>query len=436
MNLLIDRECPRYVVFLATLNFVLGLYGYEFIATMGNPFMAGGHSQIITIPYRAVCLGISLYLIFCCKPNYVKLKPVIVCLIIYWMILILRLVYDFYIQWDFDIRPEGRNKVLLFFLCINLPQSLSYALSWEKVDYGKAFKYLALMLVSIAVFNFIFNPALLFGTTMNTDEALVTSDGRLTGGVALNTISFAHCGVALSLVALYTYNYVKEVNKYLCLFLFGMGAFIMLKAGSRGPFVCFTVILLMYYSFKAKQIIYVFLIATLFCIVIYACKDLLLTLVKDVSPVLYNRTMLTLEKGNLSGRDHSFEYALEIWKQYPLLGRYFTYYLGSPAIPGYTHNVFFDSMIMGGMVGVAMMAYFYWTVVKSLYVAMKYSSTLLWIPLIILQKYLACQSSGAFWETPAISMGLACVVCLLPYFEDNSDYEENIENEESLSRVQ
>lgn len=292
------------------------------------------------------------------------------------------------------------------------------------------------MLVSIAVFNFIFNPALLFGTTMNTDEALVTSDGRLTGGVALNTISFAHCGVALSLVALYTYNYVKEVNKYLCLFFFGMGAFIMLKAGSRGPFVWFTVILLMYYSFKAKQIIYVFLIATLFCIVVYACKDLLLTLVKDVSPVLYNRTMLTLEKGNLSGRDHSFEYALEVWKQYPLLGRYFTYYFGSPAIPGYTHNVFFDSMIMGGMVGVAMMAYFYWTVVKSLYVAMKYSSTLLWIPLIILQKYLACQSSGAFWETPALSMGLVCVVCLLPYFEDNSDYEENIENEETLSSVQ
>ena len=217
MNLLIDRECPRYVVLLATLNFVLGLYGYEFIATMGNSFMTGGHSQIVTIPYRAVCLGISLYLIFCCKPNYVKLKPVIVCLIIYWVILILRLVYDFYIQWDFEIRPEGRNKVLLFFLCINLPQSLSYALSWEKVDYGKAFKYLALMLVSIAVFNFIFNPALLFGTTMNTDESLVTSDGRLTGGVALNTISFAHCGVALSLVALYTYNYVKEVNKYWCL---------------------------------------------------------------------------------------------------------------------------------------------------------------------------------------------------------------------------
>lgn len=101
-----------------------------------------------------------------------------------------------------------------------------------------------------------------------------------------------------------------------------------------------------------------------------------------------------------------------------------------------------DGRLTGGMAlnsisfahsGVAMMAYFYWTVVKSLYVAMKYSSTLLWIPLIILQKYLACQSSGAFWETPALSMGL---VCLLPYFEDNSDYEENIENEETLSSVQ
>lgn len=91
-----------------------------------------------------------------------------------------------------------------------------------------------------------------------------------------------------------------------------------------------------------------------------------------------------------------------------------------------------DGRLTGGVVlnsisfahsDVAMMAYFYWTVVKSLYVAMKYSSALLWIPLIILQKYLACQSSGAFWETPALSMGLVCVVCLLPYFEDNSDYD-------------
>ena len=104
-----------------------------------------------------------------------------------------------------------------------------------------------------------------------------------------------------------------------------------------------------------------------------------------------------------------------------------------------------DGRLTGGMAlnsisfahsGVAMMAYFYWTVVKSLYVAMKYSSALLWIPLIILQKYLACQSSGAFWETPALSMGLVSVVCLLPYFEDNSDYEENIENEESLFSIQ
>ena len=104
-----------------------------------------------------------------------------------------------------------------------------------------------------------------------------------------------------------------------------------------------------------------------------------------------------------------------------------------------------DGRLTGGMAlnsisfahsGVAMMAYFYWTVVKSLYVAMKYSSTLLWIPLIILQQYLACQSSGAFWETPALSMGLVSVVCLLPYFEDNSDYEENIENEESLFSIQ
>lgn len=63
MNYLIDKECPPFIVMLASLNFVLGLYGYEFIATIGNPFMSTGHSQFITIPYRAICLGISLFLI-------------------------------------------------------------------------------------------------------------------------------------------------------------------------------------------------------------------------------------------------------------------------------------------------------------------------------------------------------------------------------------
>lgn len=423
MSFLIDNESPRYVVILATLNFVLALYGYEFVATIGSPFMSMGNSQIITIPYRAVCLGISLYLIFFCRPNHVRLKPIIVCLIIYWGILLLRLVYDFYIQWDLDILPEGKNKVLLFFLCINLPQTLSYALSWEKVDYSKAFKYLAIMLAIIAIFNIIFNPALLFGTARNVVDTSVTSDGRLTGGVALNTISFAHCGVALSLMSLYAYNYVDYINKCLALFFFTLGAFIMMKAGSRGPFLWFAFILLLYYSFKTKKVIYVFLLAILLCVILYTFKDFLLNLVKDVSPVLYNRTMLTLEKGNISGRDRSFEDALTIWKEYPILGRYFTYYFGKPAHAGYTHNVFFDSMIMGGMVGVSIMAYFYWTVVKSLFVSMKYASKLVWISLIILQKYLGCLSSGTFWDTPALSIGIICIVGLQPFIEENNEYE-------------
>lgn len=439
MSFLIDKECPRYLVLLATLNFVLELFGYELIATLGSPFMALNHTQHITIPYRAVCLLISLILIIrCLGYRRIQLKPAIVCLIIYWGILIARLVYDFYLQWDFAIDPKSKQSLLLQFLGMNLPNTLAFALSWEKVDYGKAFKCLAAMLAVIAVFNIIFNPALLFGANLRNAENLVTTDGRIEGGAALNTISFAHCGVALSLMSLYVFYYVREVKRYIPVAFFCLGAFIALKAGSRGPVVWFLASLVLFYSFKSKRMIYAFVLAAFFCFVIYVFKDTLLDLVKDVSPVLYSRTMGTIKHGDLSGRDGMFDTALRIWQESPLIGKYFTIYWGKPAHPGYTHNVFFDSMIMGGMVGVALMAVCYYTVVKSLFEAVKYSSMLLWVPLIVLQKYLGCMSSGAFWGTPMMSMGLIAVVFLRPYFEETSvDYMpiaegEDIEQEEEF----
>ena len=420
MSFLIDKECPRYLVLLATLNFVLCLYGYEFIATLGSPFMSVGSTQFITIPYRAVCLAISLFLIFRCRADRFRFTPAVVCLVIYWAILILRMVYDFYVQWDFDINAAGKQHVLLFFICINLPQTLSYALSWDKVDYGKAFRYLALMLVTIALLNIVFNPALLYGNALGGNEN-VTTDGRITGGAALNTISFAHCGVALSLISLYTYYYVKDIKRIFPVAFFCLGTFIMLKAGSRGPVAWFAVIMVLFYSFRTRQIIYAFLVFTLLLIVLYTFQDVLLRLIKDVSPVLYHRTMATLTKGDLSGRDGAFNAALRIWSDSPIIGKYFTIYYGTPRNPGYTHNVFYDSMIMGGMFGVAMMGYFYYSIVRSVYVAMKYSSVLVWIPLLMLQKYLACLSSGCFWSTSAMSVGLLCAVFLQPYFFDNEE---------------
>ena len=432
MNLLIDKECPRYLVLLATLNFVLGLYGYQLVATLGSPFMSVGNTQFITIPYRALCLGISLFLIFRCKVTAYHFRPIIICLVIYWSILILRLVYDFYIQSDFIISASGKSKVILFFLCINLPQSLSYAMSWKKVDYEKAFVLLMVMLILIAVFTMLFNHSLFLGSAEKGIADTVTTDGRITGGAALNTISFSHCGVALSLISLYLFYYRSYLNKYIVFALFCLGVFIMLRAGSRGPLVCFILMMLLYYSFKTKQILSAFFIALNFVLLLYVFKDFLLDQVKDISPVLYRRTMATFDKGDLSGRDTSFAEALHIWEENPILGKYFTFYLGSPAYPGYTHNIFLDSAIAGGMLGVGLMLYFYFTIFRALFNAISYNPVLLWIPLVIVHKYLACLSSGCFWIEPSLSMGLLAIAlleldknyCINDYFIEENYNEE------------
>ena len=191
-----------------------------------------------------------------------------------------------------------------------------------------------------------------------------------------------------------------------------LGLFVMIRAGSRGPVFSFLIVSSLIFSFKSRQFIYVILMMGLIVLCLYVFQNELLDLVKNVSPVLSNRLMSTIQTGEMTGRDKSFAKALEIWYDNPILGKYFTFYFGSPANPGYTHNIILDAAIAGGIIGIGLILALYFSVLKSLYYSCSYNKEILWIPILAAQNFVAALSSGNFYYSPVLTVS-ALVISLL-----------------------
>lgn len=387
---------------LATLNFVLALFGYQLIASVFMPFMkVSDDSQIFTIPYRAFSLGLSIYLIFRSGGRFnVNLPLVIKCLFIYWGILIIRLVYDFFIQDSMPLDGKRNAPVVLYIFGIILPTALAYLRTYDKVDYKKALIWSIVSLLIIVISNFAFNVYLFSEVS-----------GRIAGGVALNTISFGHCGGSLSLLSLFLWKYGKTQNllyHVLSVILFCIGAYIMIRAGSRGPLVSFLLLALLFYSLEKSNFVLMALSllgATLF---VYILRNQLLSLIKDIQPIMYERVMMTIEKGDLSGRQSLYQKALEIWYDNLAFGGQFNIYhfIGGKYRVGYSHNIILDSLVAGGIWGGGLMLFFYYRAFVFLRECLIRHSEYIWLALIFLQKFLACLSSGCFYMDSLLTIGI------------------------------
>lgn len=403
----IDESASKLYVNLSTLNFVLAFAGYQLVTALCSPLMnAMKGSQFITVPYRFVVFCLALFLIFGVKKPITFQKPVINCLWAYWILLTVRLVIDFYLQYSFEISEPGKEKVLTFMYLITLPPVIAFAKTWNMVDYHKAFKWSIIAFVIIAVSSVLFNKALLY------NSLIVNSSGRVDGGLALNTITFGHCGVSLALLSFYIYRYRTDFNKWLSILLFLLGIFVLLRAGSRGPLFSLVIAISLIVAFKSKQFIYVILILTAMALCLYIFRDFLMELIDDISPTLNRRLVNTIEKGDLSGREQAYSDALHIWFNNLILGKYFAYYIGTPAYPMYSHNIILDAAIAGGIIGVVLILTLYFTVLKALYYSLSYNINYAWIIILTFQSYLGCLSSGSFYQTIQLSMGIVAISML------------------------
>jgi hypothetical protein len=391
---------------LATLNLVLIIAGYQLVATLATPFITAETSQTVTVPYRAFVLGLSLILIVKYWHKSIRWTGVLNALLVLWLIIILRFVYDRYIQSDFPIDEGGFQKVSIYMYGICIPSVISYAKTCKIVDYKLAMKLSLISFVIIAFYNIFFNPAILEGSSE-------FSDGRIGSGAALNTIAFGYCGASLSILALV---YYKQLHKFkvrlVSLFLICVGAFIVMKAGSRGPFVVLIAVVMIYLSLVNKYKIGVFFtLATLF-VLLFAFWDTIFAFVGEISPVMASRLDASINEGDSSGRDSILEYALKLWYDNNVfIGTQFAVYTRnfSGYSPGYAHNIIVDALIYGGLIGASIMVYFYGVVTTSIRNFALHNTELLWLILIVAEYFYSCLFSGSFWFTPILSCGIVLI---------------------------
>lgn len=397
---LIDNNAPKYIVLLSTLNLVLILFGYQLCATIFSLFITNvTGTQIVTVPYRILTLGLAVFLIFVSRFSYKK-STIANLLWLYWLIIIARLIIDFYLQSSFYINPEGKTRVVFYVFCITLPSVIAYYKTWDKVDYNKALQWSVVALMIIAVFNLLFNKSMLNDTVI----------GRISGGLALNTIAFGQCGTSLALIAVYFILFRKDVHKYIFWAILLLGVFIMLRAGSRGPVFTFLIILVLLLSMKTKKMFFVLLGLIVFSLLIYLFQDALLDIIENISFTLYKRIINTIENGDLSGRDVIYTKVINSWLENPLIGSQFTYYYKN--YPVYSHNIVLDAALQGGILGVMILLSFFFTVFKAQYYSSIYNKKMTWLVILSLQNYIGGLSSGSFYQNSILSVGVLAISLL------------------------
>ncbi len=397
---LIDNNAPKYIVLLSTLNLVLILFGYQLCATIFSLFITNvTGTQIVTVPYRILTLGLAVFLIFVSRFSYKK-STIANLLWLYWLIIIARLIIDFYLQSSFYINPEGKTRVVFYVFCITLPSVIAYYKTWDKVDYNKALQWSVVALIIIAVFNLLFNKSMLNDTVI----------GRISGGLALNTIAFGQCGTSLALIAVYFILFRKDVHKYIFWAILLLGVFIMLRAGSRGPVFTFLIILVLLLSMKTKKMFFVLLGLIVFSLLIYLFQDALLDIIENISFTLYKRIINTIENGDLSGRDVIYTKVINSWLENPLIGSQFTYYYKN--YPVYSHNIVLDAALQGGILGVMILLSFFFTVFKAQYYSSIYNKKMTWLVILSLQNYIGSLSSGSFYQNSILSVSVLAISLL------------------------
>lgn len=416
--------------FLATFNLFLIFIGYQLVTTLFLPNFASYDgtqdgtlvSRAITVPYRAFALGISLIVLLLNWRKPTKTGVPLKLYFFFWLMLILRIFYDLFIRTDVHVNSSNARELIIYVFCVCLIPSLSAYKSLSSISLEKAFKFI-LWGYAILIPLFYYNNPLLF--------SIGSTDYRLSGNIAMNTIAFGHYGVTLTLLSFF---WGKNTNinweVYLSYFFMLIGVFVMLRAGSRGPLVALFTCFIFYYISRQKtsnSAVIIFLSIVAF---IYAISDLIFDAIRAISPILAERLTLSGRYTELeefsNGRSSLYDQAIEKFYDSPIFGESFAI-INSDGSFIYSHNMVLDAfMALGLLGGIMFIIILLYAFIKSRFLIMS-NFKHWWIALLCIQYIIYNLMSGAFYQSATLNVLL---IMALYYSQRESSlnkiiYEEN-----------
>lgn len=400
--------------YLSTFNLVLIFIGYQMVTTLFLPNTIEvdpedwlSLSRGVTLPYRGLALAISIVVIILNWRNYVRLNVPMKLFLIFWGLLIIRIIFDLKIRTDITVDPNKAQNTFIYVFLMCLVPVISVFKSIKSIDYYLAFKWLMgayVILIPISYYN---NPLLFSASAPGV---------RLGGNIAFNTIAFGHYGGALMLLALFWNNQKSELwRKVISYLLMVVGVFIMLRAGSRGPLITLLICLMLYYvATKINSIWTIGLIFIALCVLFF--NDLIFEGIRQISPVLADRMTLS---GNANqyeelttGRSGLYQAAIDGFMNNPVFGQSFAIFSANGSY-SYSHNIIFDAFMGLGLFGGILFVVIILYAIKNSFLMIMHQHEHWWSAILCLHFIISSMFSGCFYHSCELN------VCIILVFYSN-----------------
>ena len=404
-------------IYLSTFNLFLIFVGYQLVTSifLPNYYTYEGtqsliNTRIVTIPYRALALGVSLLVIVLNWREKIRLNIPLKLYFIFWGLLSIRILYDLKVRTDIvvDVTKSQETIIYTFLTCL-LP-AFSVLRSIRSIDFNLAFKWIFIGYV-ILIPLFYYNNPFLF--------SLVDAGVRLSGNIAMNTISFGQYGVTLALLALFWNKQSDQVWQIaLSILLICIGIFIMLRSGSRGPLITLIGCLIFFFTSRQRSYVGSLCILLLFVVLLLSFSTILLDKIQELSPVMASRLSLsgteTQFEELLTGRSGLYGTAIAKFVNNPVLGDSFAIFSQNGSFT-YSHNMILDAFmglgLFGGVLFVIMLSFAFW----SSYQIVHYQRQNWWLAMLCIQSIISFMFSGCFYQAESLNVLLIIMLyrCLI-----------------------
>lgn len=354
---------------LSNLNCILLLIGFPLFTMLAYDSSVSVSSNLPSIAFRAFHLLLALYLIINSKGmEYIKSGLPIFFL---FFLIFCRIIYDGYIRID----------------CIDMPRNVVSLLLLETVGFtfvpifalARSFVYIDLTKVTkITYYGLVLIMVIFFYRYMTGN--INVENGRVNLSAAQSTLALAKFGGWL---ALYSYYFIleKKQNKFICIITLLLGLYCSCIAGSRGAVFGNVIAFIFLFSVR-KRMISLLMFFIFLSVLLFLFSDDILHFLSQIFPTLFKRILLTVNKGDTSGRLEIFRYCFEQFENNPLLGDWIL--KGAHNSVNLTaHNLTLEILSSLGLMGVLFLVYLYLCLFRAVYYISNISENIIWCALFI-----------------------------------------------------
>lgn len=325
---------------ISTLNVVMLLVGYGFVTCLFSDSMSSGQeSHIVTVPFRALQLGLSLTVIFLCLNKKQPATTSVRWIWVFWGLLLMRFIFDVYIKMSINIPASRLTQIWMYMVALTLIPMYAVQKSYRYIDYKQLLNW-SFYIVGITVL-------WLFITNENFQTQ---ATARLSANSALGSLGAGYLGLMSIIISYFFYKQSERpILKIAAWVIIGVSVLIWLRAGSRGPILAFIVIVTFYLVAQRRNISVGVIVALLILFLGYVSLDYIINWLADISPILKER-LFERETSQISDRAASYQFAIDSFWKNPLIGHDFA--VQRRGLPyGYSHNIVLEALMQLGLIG-------------------------------------------------------------------------------------